>query len=117
MMVELRTHTFVPGQLPVFLQRYAAQGLPRQLAHGGRLAGCWTSDTGTLNQLLQLWEFDDAAQRSRQRAGLQQDAQWQAFETWMLPLLQERETRLLKTTAFAPRPPHPTTGDTHAQPT
>ncbi len=115
MMVELRTQTFLPGQLPVFLQRYATEGLPRQLAHGGRLVGCWTSDTGVLNQLLQLWAFDDAHGRMRQRTGLQQDAQWQAFETWMLPLLQQRETRLLKATAFSPIT-H-TTGDKHAQPT
>ncbi len=80
-------------------------------------AGCWTSDTGTLNQLLQIWEFDDAAQRLRQRTGLQQDARWQAFEAWMLPLLQERESRLLKTTALAPATTPHTSGDKHAQPT
>jgi hypothetical protein len=59
----LRTYT---------LQLYQEIGFPAPLKGGQdkKLVGYFQSDTGTINQLLQLWKFDDHADRRAYWAGL-----------------------------------------------
>ena len=47
------------------LQLYQEIGFPALLKGGQdkKLVGYFQSDTGTINQLLQLWKFDDDADR------------------------------------------------------
>ena len=62
---ELRTYTLYVGKMTEAVKLYQEIGFPA-LQKGGqdkKLVGYFQSDTGTINQLLQLWKFDDDADR------------------------------------------------------
>ncbi len=102
MLIDLRTYTFHPGMLARFLPRFETEGLPLQTEYCGNLIGYFTTETGTLNQVVQLWAYADAADRDARRARLWADERWQRFGDFALPLIQHQENRLLKPTAFSP---------------
>ena len=60
MIVEQRSYTLQPGALPRFLAAYEQYGLPAHQDVYERLVGYYVSETGTLNQIVQLWAFDRA---------------------------------------------------------
>lgn len=48
-----------PGKLQAFKERLAVM-LPLQARHGWKLIGCFSSVTGDLNTVIDLWELPDA---------------------------------------------------------
>ena len=75
---ELRTYTLYVGKMTEAVKLYQEIGFPA-LQKGGqdkKLVGYFQSDTGTINQLLQLWKFDDDADR---RAALGRSIREQGF--------------------------------------
>ena len=67
---ELRTYTLRVGAMAEAVKLYQELGFPA-LQRGGqdkKLVGYFQSDTGTINPLVHLWEFDDDADR-RARIG------------------------------------------------
>jgi NIPSNAP len=69
---ELRTYTLHVGKMAEAVKLYQEIGFPA-LQKGGqdkKLVGYFQSDTGTINQLLHLWKFDDDADRRAHWAGL-----------------------------------------------
>ncbi|QJU52714.1 NIPSNAP family protein [Herbiconiux sp. KACC 21604] len=103
MIVDQRTYTARPGHLQEFVDAFQAQGLPLYTEYCGTLLGYFTSESGTLNQVVHLWGYSDAADRDTRRAALGRDPRWRAFLEVALPLLVGQESRLLKPTAFSPR--------------
>lgn len=101
MIVEQRTYTTLPGNVPIFLELVEKEGLPIQRPHLGEPLGYFTSESGVLNQIVHLWGFADAGDRQRRRASLAVDAAWIAFVPKVLPLLNSMESRLLVPTAFS----------------
>jgi hypothetical protein len=62
---ELRTYTLYVGKMAEAVKLYQEIGFPA-LQKGGqdkKLVGYFQSDTGTINQLVHLWKFDDDADR------------------------------------------------------
>jgi hypothetical protein len=60
---ELRTYTLRVGAMAEAVKLYQELGFPA-LETGGqdkKLVGYFQSDTGTINQLVHLWKFDDDA--------------------------------------------------------
>ena len=60
---ELRTYTLRVGAMAEAVKLYQELGFPA-LQKGGqdkKLVGYFQADTGTINQLLHLWKFDDDA--------------------------------------------------------
>ncbi len=102
MLIDLRTYTFMPGKVPAFLNLFEAEGLAIQQRHCGHLVGYFTADTGTQNQVVQMWAYRDAADRDARRAGLWKDEGWLAFGQKALPLISHQENRLLTPTRFSP---------------
>ena len=103
MLIDLRIYTFHPGKLAEFLPLAQEQILPLQARHCGKCIFYSTSETGTLNQVVQAWAYEDAADRDRRRAALWADPEWQRLGALALPLIQHQENRLLKPTQFSPR--------------
>ena len=69
---ELRTYTLYVGKMAEAVKLYQEIGFPA-LQRGGqdkKLVGFFQSDTGTMNQLIHLWKFDDDADRRAHWAGL-----------------------------------------------
>ena len=62
---EMRTYTLHVGKMAEAVKLYSELGYPA-LQKGGqdkKLIGYFQADTGTINQLVHLWKFDDDADR------------------------------------------------------
>jgi hypothetical protein len=102
MIVEERTYTLHPGKVPEYLALYEREGLALQRAALGTLVGYFSTEVGTLNQVVHLWAYQDLEDRSRRRAELLADPDWQAYFARVAPLLQAMESRLLVPAPFSP---------------
>lgn len=62
---ELRTYTLYVGKMAEAVKLYQQFGYPalQKGGHDKHLIGYFQGDTGTINQLVHLWKFDDDAAR------------------------------------------------------
>src|SRR5205823_5849665 len=58
MIVEERIYTMQPGKVQEWLAFYGERGLPIQNRLLGKLIGFFSSEIGTLNQVVHLWAYD-----------------------------------------------------------
>ena len=73
MIVDVRTYTMVPGRLGAWLALYEAEGMPIHVRHLGQPIGVFTTDVGTVNQVVFFWGFGSQADRERRRDALEAD--------------------------------------------
>ena len=102
MIVEQRTYTLSPGAMPQFLAAYERYGLPAHAAVYQRLVGYYVSETGTLNQIVQLWAFDSFEDRNARRERLRTEPRWQQYMEQVQGLVVQQESCLLKPMAWSP---------------
>lgn len=102
MIVELRTYTLHPGKLPEFLKVYLPEPLELQKRILGNLIGYFTTEAGTLNQLVHLWGYESFEDRLRRRAQLMAEPLWQDYLGKGMPFIQLQESKILLPTAFSP---------------
>ena len=100
--VELRTYTFHPGKLPEFIRIYEQEGLEVQKRILGNMLGYFTTEIGTLNQVVHLWGYEDLNQRQERRVRLAADPGWQGYLAKILPLIQTMESKIIVPTRFSP---------------
>ncbi len=103
---ELRTYSLYVGKLGEAVQLYKELGWPA-LEKGGfgrKLVGYFTSDTGTLSQLVHLWKFDDDADRRNHWGTLFQDDDFMAFAAKIRPLIMRQDNQLLLEAPWGPHP-------------
>ena len=62
---ELRTYTLYVGKMAEATKLYQELGFPalNKGGHDKKLMGYFQGDTGTINQIVHLWKFDDDADR------------------------------------------------------
>jgi NIPSNAP len=62
---ELRTYTLRVGTMAEAVKLYQELGFPalRKGGHDKHLVGYFQADTGTINQIVHLWKFEDDADR------------------------------------------------------
>jgi hypothetical protein len=104
MLVEQRTYTIKPLRTADFVSLYETLALPLQKRYLGRLIGFYTTEVGTLNQVVHLWGFDSMADRETRRAAMQADAGWAPYVSALreLDIIVHQETRFLRPTSFSP---------------
>lgn len=102
MIVEMRTYTLHPGKVPDYFKLYQAQGLALQTRILGNLIGYFATETGTLNQVVHLWGYQDLADRATRRAALAQEPEWQAYTTEMFKFVITQESTFLNPAPFSP---------------
>jgi NIPSNAP len=100
--VEERTYHVFTGKLPEVVRLYENEGTPIQQRILGNLIGAFTVDIGELSSLVQLWGYENYAERERRRAELQADERWQAFLAKLQPLIHTQWNRILVPTVFSP---------------
>jgi NIPSNAP len=96
---ELRTYTLVPGKQAEYLS--LSGDLSRKIRGDdyGKLEGFWSTELGTLNQLVHLWSYADMNERERLRAALAQNERWRTeYVPKIRPLLIAQETKILSAT-------------------
>lgn len=104
MLIEHRTYTIKPLRTAEFVKLYEGLALPLQQQYLGRLVGFFTSEVGTLNQVVHLWAFDSMAERERRRAQMEQDPRWAVYRDALrvLDVIVHQETQMLRSVAFSP---------------
>jgi NIPSNAP protein len=104
---ELRTYTLRVGAMTEAVKLYQEIGFPalQKGMHDRKLVGYFQADTGTINQIVHLWKFDDDADRREHRAALDSNKDFiDGFASKFRPLLMTQEVKLLQA---APGGPHP----------
>jgi len=74
MIYEFRTYTLKPRSIPEFFKRWEPL-LPKRLEHS-RLAACWTTEIGPLNEVIHVREYEDTNQRAKVRETVQKLGIW-----------------------------------------
>jgi hypothetical protein len=104
---ELRTYTLRVGTMAEAVKLYQGLGFPalQKGGHDKKLLGYFQADTGTINQLVHLWKFDDDADRRAHWAAVYANMDFvEGFASKFRQLLMTQEVKLLHA---APRGPHP----------
>ena len=104
MIVDLRTYTMVPGRLGAWLKLYENDGYPIHVRHLGLPMGIFTTDVGTLNQVVFFWRFESQADRETRRAALEADPDWASYRKKSAEAgnVQHQENKIAKSTGFSP---------------
>ena len=74
MIYEFRTYTLHPRTLPEFLKRFG-EALTRRPTLS-KLAAFWYTEIGPLNQVIHVWPYENALERSKIRADAVKDKVW-----------------------------------------
>jgi hypothetical protein len=103
MILEVRTYTAQVGKTREWLDYYEKNGLPVQKRVLGRLVGFFTTELGTLNQIVHMWAYESLADREQRRAALGKETEWHAYlRNQPAGVLVAQETKILLPTAFSP---------------
>ena len=76
MIYELRTYTLAPGTQGQYLKNSAEIGRKIRGDKYGKLEGFWSTEFGTLNQVVHLWAFESLNDRERLRGELAKNEDW-----------------------------------------
>jgi NIPSNAP len=104
---EMRTYTLGVGKMAEAVKLYQEYGYPA-LQKGGqdrKLIGYFQADTGTINQLVHLWKFDDDADRRSHWASVFANTDFvDGFAAKFRPLVLSQEVKLLLAAPWGPHP-------------
>lgn len=102
MLYEERTYTLHPGKTGDYLSLFEREGLEIQTRFLGQLKGYFTTESGTLNQVVHIWAYENFEDRHDRRRQLWADPAWVAYADQVLPLITKMENRFLLPTKFSP---------------
>jgi NIPSNAP len=104
---ELRTYTLRVGTMAEAVKLYQESGFPalQKGSHDKKLIGYFQADTGTINQIVHLWKFDDDADRRAHWARVYANKDFvEGFASKFRPLLMTQEVKLLQAAPWGPHP-------------
>ena len=102
MILEERTYTIRTGLVQEYLALYEREGYAPHRRFLGDPVGWFTTETGTLNQVVHMWRYPSHAEREAKRAALYADPEWLAFVPKTRPYIERMENRILLATSFSP---------------
>lgn len=102
MILEERSYAIHPDKVRDYLDLYVAEGMAIQVGHLGHLVGWFTTDIGTVNEVVHMWRYESLGDREERRARMEADPAWQAFRRKSSPLVQTMRSRILRPTSFSP---------------
>ena len=74
MIIEMRTYTLKPGNIPTFEERFGGALAIREKY--SKLAAFWHTEVGPLNQVIHVWPYDSLDQRAKVRAEASKAEGW-----------------------------------------
>ena len=105
MIYELRTSTVRQRSLSEAVKATGIVSLEIRKDDYGKLEGCWQTEIGPLNQVMELWSYEDLNQRARLLAELYTNPRWNAERMRLFrPHLIREESRLLNEVRAPKRP-------------
>jgi NIPSNAP len=107
MIYELRTSTVKQRSLSEAVKAAGIVSLEVRKDDYGKLEGCWQTEIGPLNQVVELWSYQDLNQRARLLAELNTNPRWSAeYMRLFGPHLIRQEIRLLNDVRAPKAPLH-----------
>lgn len=103
MIVNIRTYTLIPRNLPKYLALFEELALPAMQRHGMQLMGYYTSVVGPQNQVVHLWRYDSLADMEQKRAARDADPGWHDFLGRTEGLVLMQEDKIMKPAPFSPQ--------------
>lgn len=106
MIYELRTYTLYVGKMPEATELYLKYGWPalQKGGHDAKLVGYFQGDTGTINQIVHLWKFeDDADRRAHWKAVYANTDFVDVFAAKFRPLVMSQDVKLLTGAPWGPQ--------------
>src|SRR5271169_4230828 len=97
MIIEMRTYTLKPGNIPTFEERFGSALAIREKF--SKLAAFWHTEVGPLNQVIHVWPYDSLDQRAKVRAEASKAEGWPP-NTRELTL--EQRSEIFLPAAFSP---------------
>jgi hypothetical protein len=91
---ELRTVRLWPGRLAAYAKAAATASATAINAHAD-LVGQWTTQTEELEQLVELWQYEDFRHRAQARTGLAADKRWKTFMAHTRSMVREVDALIL----------------------
>jgi NIPSNAP len=88
--------------VPEYLRLCEHEGLAIQQPILGDLIGYFSTDIGTLNQIIHLWNYNDMEDRTRRRAALAASPEWKVFVPKIQALILQQESKILIPAPFSP---------------
>ena len=76
--------------------------MPIQTCILPRMLGYFQTEIGPLNQAVHLWGYEDLAERTRARASLTSDPDWQRYVANVRPLILSMDNKILMPTRVSP---------------
>ena len=105
MLYELRTYTLQVSTMATVLDLYGNEGYPAFSAdEKARLVGYFTSDVGTLNQIVHLWRFEDDAERRAHWKSVFSNAAFMEFAKKLRPNIITQTNMLMNEAPWGPNP-------------
>lgn len=104
---EMRTYTRHVGKMAEAVKLYTAFGYPalQKGGHDKKRIGYFQADTGTINQLVHRWKFDDDADRRAHWAALYSNKDFmEGCAAHFRPLVLSQEVKLLTAAPWGPHP-------------
>jgi len=104
---EMRTYTLQVGAMGPAVKLYQEFGFPalHKGGHDANLVGYFVADTGTINQLVHLWKFNDDAHRREHWAAVFANKDFvEGFAAKFRPLVLSQEVKLLTAAPWGPHP-------------
>jgi len=112
MIHELRTYTLMPGKQGEYLKLNGEIGRKIRGDKYGKLEGYWSTEFGTLNQLVHLWSYEDLGERERLRTALGKDEAWtKEYIPKIRPMMLAQENKILS--AVVPMTPPSDAGNVY----
>lgn len=102
MIIDERTYTCHPGKTKAWLEIYERLGKPIQWPIVGEPIGFFTTDTGTLGQVVHMWRYESMADYETLRRKLSAAPGWSDYVAASMPLLVKLESRILVPASFSP---------------
>jgi NIPSNAP len=96
MIYELRTSTVKQRSLSEVVKAASTMSLDIRKDNYGKLEGCWQTEIGPLNQVLELWGYENLNARARLQAELDANPRWsREYVPLLRPHLIRQDVRLL----------------------
>lgn len=100
MIVEQRIYTLRPGEVAAYFELYRERGYGVQTEHLGPLVGYYSTDTGTLNQIIHMWAYENMDDRETRRQNLYADQRWKDLVPLLFAKIVKMENRILVPAPF-----------------
>ncbi len=102
MIFDHRTYYCRAGTIKPQLALYEKLGFPVQRKHLGDPVLYGTTEVGDVNSYVHVWAYQDLADRTKRRAAMQADPEWQAYlkASAELGALLKQENKILVATGF-----------------